>query len=35
MGDALLLGLDIGSTNIKAVVYEPNGAAVSVSNVPQ
>jgi xylulokinase len=35
MGDALLLGLDIGSTNIKAVVYEPNGAAVSVANVPQ
>ena len=31
----LLLGLDIGSTNVKAVVYEPDGAAVSVACVPQ
>jgi xylulokinase len=31
----LLMGLDIGSTNIKAVVYEPDGRAVSVANLPQ
>ena len=35
MNDELLLGLDIGSTNIKAVIYEPDGAAVSVASVPQ
>lgn len=29
------MGLDIGSTNIKAVVYQPNGKAVSVACVPQ
>jgi xylulokinase len=34
-GDPLLLGLDIGSTNIKAVVYRPNGVAVSGASVPQ
>jgi xylulokinase len=33
--DPLLLGLDIGSTNIKAVVYQPNGTAVSVACVAQ
>ncbi len=31
----LILGLDIGSTNIKAVVYSRNGRAVSVASVPQ
>ncbi len=34
-GDPLLMGLDIGSTNIKAVLYEPNGTAVSVACVAQ
>jgi xylulokinase len=34
-GDPLLLGLDIGSTNIKALVYQPNGVAVSAASVPQ
>lgn len=33
--DPLLLGLDIGSTNIKAVVYQPNGTALSVACVAQ
>jgi xylulokinase len=33
--EPLLLGLDIGSTNVKAVVYEPDGTALSVSCVPQ
>jgi xylulokinase len=33
--DPLLMGLDIGSTNIKAVVYQPDGVSVSVASVPQ
>jgi xylulokinase len=33
--EPLLLGLDIGSTNIKAVVYEPDGTAVAVACIPQ
>lgn len=33
--DPLLLGLDIGSTNIKAAIYEPNGLAVAIASVPQ
>ena len=27
----LLLGLDVGTTNVKAAVYEPDGRAVSLS----
>lgn len=30
----LLVGLDMGSTNVKAVVYEPNGRAVAMASVP-
>ena len=30
----LLVGLDIGSTNVKAVIYEPDGRAVAIANVP-
>jgi xylulokinase len=29
------MGLDIGSTNIKAVVYQPDGVSVSAATVPQ
>ena len=35
MNDApLLLGLDLGSTNIKAVIYERDGTAVGLGSVP-
>lgn len=30
----LLLGLDLGSTNIKAVIYEPDGTSVARASVP-
>jgi xylulokinase len=30
----LLVGLDMGSTNVKAVVYEPDGRAVAKASVP-
>jgi xylulokinase len=30
----LLLGLDMGSTNVKAVAYEPDGRAVAQASVP-
>ncbi|MEA2511610.1 MAG: hypothetical protein QOJ59_1097 [Thermomicrobiales bacterium] len=30
----LLIGLDIGSTNVKAVVYEPDGRTVASASVP-
>lgn len=30
----LLVGLDMGSTNIKAVIYEPNGRTVALASVP-
>ncbi len=30
----LLLGLDIGSTNVKAVVYEPDGRSVARASIP-
>ena len=30
----LLVGLDIGSTNVKAVIYEPDGRAVALASVP-
>ena len=33
-GEPLLVGLDIGSTNVKAVIYEPNGRALALASVP-
>ena len=30
----LLVGLDMGSTNVKAVVYEPDGRAVALASLP-
>ena len=30
----LLLGLDVGTTSVKAVVYEPDGAAVGSTSLP-
>lgn len=30
----LLVGLDMGSTNVKAVIYEPDGRAVALHSVP-
>jgi xylulokinase len=30
----LLVGLDMGSTNVKAVIYEPDGTAVALHSVP-
>ncbi|MDP9366993.1 MAG: FGGY family carbohydrate kinase, partial [Chloroflexota bacterium] len=30
----LLVGVDVGTTNVKAVVYEPDGGAVAVAVVP-
>ena len=32
--EPLLVGLDMGSTNVKAVIYEPNGRAVALHSVP-
>src|SRR5215212_593539 len=32
--DPLLVGLDMGSTSVKAVVYEPTGKAVVRASVP-
>ncbi len=32
--DPLLVGLDMGSTNVKAVVYEPDGRTVALYSVP-
>src|SRR3954447_6594742 len=32
--DPLLVGLDMGSTSIKAVAYEPSGKAVARASVP-
>jgi xylulokinase len=34
-GDPLLVGLDVGTTNIKAVAVRPNGEAVAVASVQQ
>lgn len=33
-GGPLLVGLDMGTTNVKAVVYEPNGRTVARASVP-
>lgn len=32
--DPLLAGVDLGTTNIKAIIFEPNGAIVSTASVP-
>lgn len=34
MRTPLLVGLDMGSTNVKAVVYEPNGRTVALASAP-
>lgn len=31
---SLLVGVDLGTTNIKAIVFEPNGAIVAAASVP-
>jgi xylulokinase len=33
-GDPLIVGLDMGSTSVKAVIYEPNGKTVAISCLP-
>ena len=32
--NALLVGLDVGTTSVKAVVYEPDGRALAVATAP-
>ncbi|MGH2534347.1 MAG: FGGY-family carbohydrate kinase [Thermomicrobiales bacterium] len=34
MTGPLLVGLDVGTTNVKAVAYEPDGQAVALASVP-
>ena len=32
--DPLIVGLDVGTTSVKAVVYEPDGSAAAVATIP-